>query len=67
VIAEALTLMTDQNLSSSMSTMRLLPEKADREIEYEDALSQGDQSFAANAAAGRVGRHRAELYLWHHG
>ncbi len=68
VISEALTLMKGPKpFVIDVDDAAFAGGKRIGEIEYEDALSQGDREFRRAAAAGRMGRHRAQLHLGHHG
>ena len=68
VIAEALTLMKGPKpFVIDVDDAAFPGGKRIGEIEYEDALSQGDEGFVARLPRGRMGRHRAQLHLGHHG
>ena len=68
VIAEALTLMKGPKpFVIDVDDAAFAGGKRIGEIEYEAAVAQGDPAFVARPPAGRMGRHRAELHLGHHG
>ncbi len=68
VIAEALTLMKGPKpFVVDVDDAAFAGGKRIGEIEYEAAVAAGDPDFVASPAGRRMGRHRAELYLGHHG
>ena len=68
VIAEALTLMKGPKpFVIDVDDAAFAGGKRIGEIEYEDALAKGDPELRRASAAGRMGRHRAQLHLGHHG
>ncbi len=67
VIAEALTLMTGPKpFVIDVDDAAFAGGKRIGEIEYEAARGAGRSGLRRGAAAGRMGRHRAQLHLGHH-